>query len=63
MTTLLYFPLVHDTNGNNVNPDMNTSSGSVDCHTCQKHWTYISANGNTDYTEWTGESWKTKHSE
>ena len=52
MTTAAYYPPVYDKHGNNINPDMNTTSGSVDCSTCKKHWTYISRNEKTTYTEW-----------
>lgn len=52
MTTCAYYPPIYDKHGNNTNPDMNSTSGPVDCLTCKKHWTYISVNGNTNYAEW-----------
>ena len=52
MTTCMYYPPVYDKHGNNINPDMNSTSGAVDCNVCKKHWTYISVNGNTNYVEW-----------
>lgn len=53
MTTAAYYPPVYDKYGNNMNPDMNTTSGSVDCSVCKKHWTYTTVNGKTTYVEWT----------
>jgi hypothetical protein len=52
MTTCMYYPPVYDKHGNNVNPDMNKTSGSIDCNTCKTHWTYISSNGMTTYFDW-----------
>lgn len=51
-TTSAYYPPVYDKHGNNTNPDMNATSGAIDCVKCGKHWTYISSNGMTTYTEW-----------
>ena len=52
MTTCMYYPPVYDKHGNNTNPDMNSTSGAVDCSVCGKHWTYISNAKLTTYTEW-----------
>lgn len=52
MTTCAYYPPVYDKHGNNTNPDMNSTSGAIDCNVCGKHWTYITVNGNTNYVEW-----------
>ena len=52
MTTCMYYPPVYDKHGNNINPDMNSTSGSIDCNTCKTHWTYISSNGMTTYFDW-----------
>lgn len=52
MTTAMYYTPVYDKHGNNLNPDMNSTSGSVDCPVCGKHWTYITKGSNTTYTEW-----------
>ena len=52
MTTMAYYPPVYDKHGNNVNPDMNSTSGAIDCSVCKKHWTYVTCNGHTQYTEW-----------
>lgn len=52
MTTAAYYPPVFDKDGNNTNPDMNSTSGAIDCTVCGKHWTYIEVNGNVNYTEW-----------
>lgn len=51
-TTCAYYPPVYDKHGNNINPDMNSTSGALDCTVCKKHWTYISANGKTTYFDW-----------
>ena len=51
MTTTTYYHPVYDKHGNNINPDMNITSGSVQCSTCNKAWTYHSQNGNTKYIE------------
>ena len=49
MTTCMYYHPVYDKHGNNLNPDMNSTSGNIDCTVCKKSWTYTSVNGNTNY--------------
>jgi hypothetical protein len=51
MTTMAYYPPVYDKHGNNVNPDMNSTSGSIYCSVCKKNWTYSTINANTTYFE------------
>lgn len=50
-STMAYYHPVYDKNGNNVNPDMNTSYGSVSCTTCNRKWSTATCNGHTKYTE------------
>jgi hypothetical protein len=51
MQTLAYYAPIYDKNGNNLNPDMNTTYGDVTCNTCGKSWSYATQNGKTVYTE------------
>lgn len=51
MTTAMYFAPVYDKHGNNVNPDGNTTSGSVTCSTCNKQWSYCVQYDKTQFTE------------
>lgn len=51
MTTMAYYPPIYDKTGNNVNPDMNTTSGSAVCNTCGKQWRYSSCNGVTAWAK------------
>lgn len=51
-TTAAYYPPVFDKHGTNLNPDMNSTSGAIDCSVCKKHWTYTTVNGKTTYVEW-----------
>jgi hypothetical protein len=50
--TTMGFERVYDKHGVCVTADPNTASGSVDCQTCGKHWTYISKSGKTTFVEW-----------
>lgn len=50
MTTAMYYAPVYDKYGNNLNPDGNTTSGSVKCITCDKSWSYHSRYNSTTYT-------------
>lgn len=49
MTTMAYYPPVYDKHGNNLNPDMNTTSGEIYCSTCNKTWNYSSQGGKTEF--------------
>ena len=51
MTTAMYFPPVYDKQGNNLNPDGNTTSCDVTCSTCNKKWNSSTRFGETTYTE------------
>lgn len=51
MTTAAYYPPVYDKHGNNINPDRNVTSGSVNCSTCNKEWTYSTQLGETRFKE------------
>lgn len=51
MTTAMYFPPVYDKNGNNVNPDGNITSGSINCSVCNKKWHYSTQFDETKYSE------------
>lgn len=44
-TTLAYYPPVLDGHGNNLNPDMNTTTRCVKCATCGKEWSESWRNG------------------
>lgn len=44
-TTMAYYPSVWDKQGNNLNPDMNTTSKNLRCLTCGKSWTEQWQNG------------------
>jgi hypothetical protein len=51
MTTCAYYPPVYDKHGNNINPDRNVTSGTVNCSTCNKEWKYSSQLDETTYVE------------
>ena len=51
MTTAMYFAPVYDKHGNNLNPDGNTTTGSVTCNVCGKRWTSVSQFGKTEFLE------------
>ena len=38
MTTMVYYPPVYDGNGNNLNPDRNTTTTPMRCATCGKEF-------------------------
>ncbi len=38
MTTLAYYPPIHDGHGNNLNPDRNTTTHPVRCTMCGEEW-------------------------
>ena len=45
MTTCAYYPPVYDKQGNNTNPDMNTTTHKRRCLSCGKTWTESYQNG------------------
>jgi len=51
MSTAVYYPPVYDKHGFNINPDMNTTSTTIDCGVCGKRWTASTQGGQTTYTE------------
>ena len=51
MTTAVYYAPIYDKYGNNVNPDRNMTSGSINCHTCNRSWTYYSDINGIEYKE------------
>jgi len=53
VTTCAYYPPVYDKNGNNINPDRNTTSGNCSCMACGKAWTYSTQLDVTTYKEMT----------
>ena len=55
-TTCVYYPPVYDKHGNNINPDRNTTTGSMSCYTCGKKWSYRTQLGETEYKEYTDEN-------
>jgi len=44
-TTCMYYPPVYDKHGNNLNPDMNSTSYPKKCITCGKEWVEVWRNG------------------
>lgn len=52
MMTCAYYPPVYDKHGNNTNPDGNVTSGSLNCITCGKTWSYSRRYGETEYKEY-----------
>jgi hypothetical protein len=50
-TTCAYYPPVYDKHGNNLNPDLNVTSGSVRCSVCDKEWNYSTRCGETTFSE------------
>lgn len=51
MTTCMYFQPIYDKNGNNINPDGNTTSGEMVCSTCNKKWFYKKQYGKYSYEQ------------
>lgn len=45
MTTLAYYPPIYDGYGNNVNPDLNTTTYRRRCSTCGKEFVEQWCNG------------------
>jgi len=50
--TMVYYQPMYDKQGNLISKDGNTISGACNCIVCNKHWTYICAHDNTNFTEW-----------
>lgn len=50
--TAAYYEPLYNKEGHLISKDANTTSGSLDCVVCGKHWTFISAHGKVQYTEW-----------
>ncbi len=44
-TTAAYYPPVYDKHGNNLNPDMNTTTTNKRCLSCGKSWNESYQNG------------------
>ena len=53
-TTSMYYNPVYDRHGNNLNPDGNITSGTIDCNECHKRWSYSTQYGKTTFSEVTG---------
>ena len=51
MTTAMYYNPVYDKHGNNINPDGNVTSGTIECLECYRQWTYATQFGKTKYSE------------
>ena len=51
MTTDVYYNPVYDRHGNNLNPDGNVTSGTIDCIECHKRWSYSTQYGKTKFHE------------
>lgn len=45
MTTMAYYPPIYDGYGNNVNPDLNTTTYRMRCSTCGKEFVEQWCNG------------------
>ena len=50
-TTSLYYNPVYDRHGNNLNPDGNVTTGTIDCTECYKRWAYTTQYGKTKFHE------------
>jgi len=50
-STLAYYIPIYDKNGNNINPDKNTTTFNVNCLTCGKMWVGKSRLDETIYEE------------
>ena len=51
MTTCMYFAPVYDKHGNNLNPDGNITRGDMNCSVCNRHWSYSTQYGKTEFQE------------
>jgi hypothetical protein len=51
MTTMMYYPPVYDKHGVNLNPDMNSTSTTVNCSVCNKSWSSITRAGVSTFDE------------
>ena len=51
MTTCMYFQPIYDKNGDNINPDGNTTSGEMVCPVCNRKWFYKKQYGEYSYEE------------
>ncbi len=51
MTTCMYFAPVYDKHGNNLNPDANITTATVNCTVCNKTWTASTRLGDTKFVE------------
>ena len=51
ITTLVYYQPIYNKHGENINPDLNRSSGGANCRTCGKIWNYQTINNVTTMTE------------
>ena len=51
MTTAMYFTPVYDKHGNNLNPDMNTTTSNVTCGVCGKEWVSRFQGGKSTFEE------------
>ena len=49
-TTLGYYPPVYDGYGNNLNPDMNTTTSEYHCSGCDKRFIASNRDGKVEYT-------------
>jgi hypothetical protein len=50
-TTAMYYAPVYDKHGNNLNPDGNITSGTLECTECDKRWSYSTRYNKTEYFE------------
>lgn len=51
MSTLVYYVPIYNKHGENINPDMNTKSGSGLCNKCKRQWIYKTVRNETTVTE------------
>lgn len=49
--TCMYFQPIYDKSGININPDRNTTMGTMRCITCNRKWVYKERCGETSYEE------------
>lgn len=50
-TTAAYYKPIFDKDGNNVNPDGNTTTTEIFCSICGKSWMAYTRYGKTEYVE------------
>lgn len=50
METCAYYPSIYNKQGENINPDRNTTTGEASCNACGKKWNYSACAGETTWS-------------